>query len=296
MKRNFIINIAILLLINVLLAENIYSTQEKIEFTKEEKQLIKELQKKGGIRAVTRKNDLIGDKENKNTLESFNYRVLKEICDMLEVDLKIEYVDIESFFYKEGRDVKKVISGEDDGYTPDIFKRADIIMANLTVAEWRKKLIKFIEIAPNRQILVTQNDTGITNLKALNGKKFVTVRYTTMENTMKEIEKKCGIKVEYIYTDKLIEMEKMVEEGKADLTIDDAISAVMYIKSSKKLKINFPVSGMEYIGWGVSKESGEFSALISKCLKIIEKKGKLSKEWVRFYGIGMSEYKKMIEY
>ena len=169
-------------------------------------------------------------------------------------------------------------------------------MANLTVTEWRKKLIRFIEIAPNRQILVTKKEININSLKELNGKKFVTVRYTTMENSMKEIEKKCGIKVEYIYTDKLIEMEKMVEEGKADFTIDDAISAVMYIKSSEKIKINFPVSGMEYIGWGVSKKNREFASIFSKCIKKLEKNGKISKEWARFYGIGMSEYKKMIEY
>jgi len=298
MKRDFIITVVFILFLTLLPYKESSGApkSEKISFTKEEESAISVLKKREFIVAATRKNDLIGENEKKNTLESFNYRVLKEVADILGVDLKIEYVEMESFFAKEGHDIKKVISGEDSGYTPDIFKRADIIIGNLTVTEWRKKLIEFIEITPNRQILVVKKEMKIGGIKELNGKKFVTVKYTTMENTMKELEKKYNISVEYIYTDKLIEMEKYVEEGEADFTIDDAISAVMYIKMSDELKIMFPVSSIEYIGWGVSRENKELASVISKCIKKLEQKGKLGKEWVKFYGIGISEYNKMIEY
>jgi hypothetical protein len=49
MKKMFLINMAIIFIVNIFLFEKLYCAHENIEFNKEEKQFIKELQKKKGV-------------------------------------------------------------------------------------------------------------------------------------------------------------------------------------------------------------------------------------------------------
>lgn len=77
--------------------------------------------------------------------KNINYQLAVEFAKYLNVELVIVDMDWEDFFMKDGK-VPEIETDPLISYTPDIFKKVDIICSTFTVLDWRKKLFDLLKL------------------------------------------------------------------------------------------------------------------------------------------------------
>ncbi|HON56516.1 MAG TPA: hypothetical protein PLJ38_05805 [bacterium] len=94
-------------------------------------------------------------------IAGFNYDLIKKFADYLEVELEIVFIDNFSKYFS--KDIGGNIVDKNDIYIPYIFENneIDIAVDFITKNEWRDRLLDFVKIIDNRQILYTNSKKKI---------------------------------------------------------------------------------------------------------------------------------------
>jgi len=148
--------------------------------------------------------------------------------------------------------------------------RGDIIVANITVNEQRKKKMAFSQAVDHAHqvVLVRKTDEKTHITKDLAGKKLFLNSATSFWATGKDFKKRYPsidlIKQESDQFDE--QVLDSIAEGKYDATIRDSNIAEMYLKYRDDLRIAFKASKEQPLAWGLRLGSPKLKASIDQYL------------------------------
>jgi len=151
---------------------------EGIEWTVEEKAFIRELNKKGHIDIASKIHSAVYMPQSDGTITGFHYSVLNEFAELVNVEIEVELVDWNAYFYKEGEDLEKVQNDPDYFYVPTLIEDVDLYIDGLTSLPWREKMFDIIKFVPSKQLVVLEKENAPIQLKDLNDKTCSVVKDT----------------------------------------------------------------------------------------------------------------------
>ncbi len=135
----------------------------------------------------------------------------------------------------------------------------DLIAANLTITESRKKQIDFtVPLAHVREQLVYRaSDPPINSIEEISGRTIAVRKSTSFWQTLvtlKELYPVFNIEAlpESYSNEKIMEL---LVAGKIDLTVEDSNTIATYQSYKDDVRVAFDISGERPIGWGVRKDN-----------------------------------------
>jgi membrane-bound lytic murein transglycosylase MltF len=251
---------------------------------------IKALHKKGSLKIATRISPPVYQRHKDDSVTGFHYNVLKAFTDLTNINIEIEVVTWEPYFFQEGQDLRKAQNDPNYSYTPTLIGNVDIYLDTITALPWREKMFDIIKFIPSRQMLISRKNNIPNNLSDLANKHVAIVKHTSMESNIEQLLKNHNIHIIYKYADNLDDMDKMVSEGEADFTVYDSDQAFSALKKRDNLTIVWPISDIQMMGWGINKNNQLLKGILEKYLKHAQETGLLDKYWKIYYGVTFVEY------
>jgi len=148
--------------------------------------------------------------------------------------------------------------------------RGDIIVANITVTEQRKKKMAFSQAVDHayQVVLVRKEDKKIHITKDLAGKKLILNKATSFWATGEDFKKRYPsidlVKQESgLFDGQVLDL---ITEGKYDATIRDSNIAEMYLNYRDDLRIGFKASKEQPLAWGLRLGSKKLKASVDQFL------------------------------
>jgi membrane-bound lytic murein transglycosylase MltF len=259
-------------------------------WTSDEITFIKALHKKGSFKIATRISTPIYRLHIDDSVTGFHYNVLKAFTDLTKINIEIEVVTWEHYFYRKGKDLRKAQNNPSYAYIPSLIENVDIYLDTITALPWREKMFDIIKYIPSRQMIISRKNNIPNNVSDLHNKYFAIVKHTSMERNIEQLVKNNDIQINYKYADNLDDMDKMVSEGKVDFTVYDSDQAFSALKTFDNLTIVWPISDIQMMGWGINKNNQLLKGILEKYLKYAQESGILDKFWQRSYGVTFVEY------
>jgi len=256
----------------------------------EELAYIKQLNHKGSLKVATKISSAIYQPHKDGSVTGFHYSVLKEFADLAKIELDIELVSWNDYFYKEGEDIEKVKVDPNYSYVPTLIERVDLYLDGITRLAWREKMFDIVKFVPTRQMIVSRFDNKPTQASALNNKTCAMVKNSSMEENLKKIKRQNQIDFSCLYTEDFNAMDKMVSEGQADFTVFDSDRAFSAVATYKNLTIAWPISEPQIMGWAINKKNRLLKGILDKYIKYAHESAILDKYWKRSYGVTFVEY------
>jgi len=265
-----------------------------VNWSSEEAAYIKALNRKGSIKIATKINSTIYLPQKDGSISGFHYKVLKEFAALTKINIDVQLVTWNDYFYKKGEDLEKVKTDPNYSYVPTLIENVDLYLDGITVLPWREKLFDIVRFVPSREMLISRTDNLPKQISDLNNKICVMVRNTSMELTLEKIKKANHIDFTYINPDNFDAMDLMVSEGKADFTVYDSDRAFVALEKYKNLTIAWPVGKLEIMGWAINKKNKVFKGILDKYIKYAQENAILDKYWKQAYGVTFVEYLKVL--
>ena len=150
--------------------------------------------------------------------------------------------------------------------------RGDIIAANLTVTDSRRKKIRFSVplTSVRQQVLVAQSQNSIQAEEDLAGKR-VMVDWGSSFWERLQVLRKAYPDIELIERPAGMSDEEELDEvasGRIDAVVRDSNVASMYLAYRDDLKVAFELPGMDDIAWGVRPGSRQLQAALNQFLHL----------------------------
>ena len=150
--------------------------------------------------------------------------------------------------------------------------RGDIIAANLTVTEPRRKLIDFsVPLTTVRQqVLVAASQDAITRAAHLIGKRVMVHPDSSFWERLERLKRQHpGIEL-VARPDDMSDEEELdaVASGRVDASIRDSNIASMYLAYRDDLKVAFELPGTDDIAWGIRAESPQLREALNQFLHL----------------------------
>ena len=188
-------------------------------------------------------------------LQTINYPLAYEFARFLDLDVVEVIINWDEVFSHNGVRPPDLETNPDYHYTPDVFKKADIVCSTFSILPWRKKLFDFAETLKSAELLVIRKDVPMPHgLEKLKGMKIALMDGTSFVTHLEAINKKIGGGIDMIRTSDMQESEQMVLRGDADGVILDADEALSFRKQHPdELVIVFPISKITNSAWAVEK-------------------------------------------
>lgn len=199
----------------------------------------------------------------------FEYDLVKKFAEFLGVKLEVIIPEWDKMF-------QALNSG-----------KGDMIAAGLTISKEREKVADFSNgyLTVEQEIIIHRNNKSINNIKDLNGKKIHIRPHTSYEKRLKEL-KRNGLNIDIIFhkntpTEELI---RMVAKKKIEITVADSNIAKLNWRYYPDIKIAFPISKPQQLGWAVRKNSDKLLKKINEFFKRIKENGIFRQIYERYYG------------
>ncbi len=188
-------------------------------------------------------------------INTINYPLAYEFAKYLKLDLVEVIIDWDELFSHNGVRPGDLETNPDYHYTPDVFKKADIVCSTISILEWRKKLFDFAETLKSAELLVMRKDAAIPgDLDGLKNMKIALMDGTSFVTHLSAINEKIGGGIRMIKTATTDDSKSLLLQGKADGVILDADDALLFRKNHPdEVKIVFPISKISNSAWAVPK-------------------------------------------
>ncbi len=218
-------------------------------------------------------------------LQTINYPLAYEFARFLDLDVEEVIINWDEVFSHNGVRPPDLETNPDYHYTPDVFKKADIVCSTFSILEWRKKLFDFAETLQSAELLVIRKDVPMPRgLEKLKGMKIALMDGTSFVTHLEAINKKIGGGINMILTNDMQESEQMVLGGEADGVILDADEALSFRKQHPDdLIIVFPISKITNSAWAVEK-GNPLKGEVENFFKTITNNGVLDKIFYEKFG------------
>lgn len=230
------------------------------------------IQTKGKLRVGTREDNVPFGVKNVATskFEGFDVDIAREIAkaifgDESDIDKFIEYVPVVS--------ATRVPTLNEN--------KADFVIATFTINEDRKKQIDFSDVYFNtgQKILVKKDNTTITKVTDLNGKRVCSAKGSTSEVNIRKEAPQATLELQDTYPPCLI----LLQQGRVDAVSTDETILFGLVKQDPNTKIVGPYFSAEPYGIGVKKSANNdrngFVDLLNRTLVAMIQDGR----WARFY-------------
>ena len=204
----------------------------------------------------------------RNNPMGFEYELSKKFADYLGVDLKILTPGWENIFkYLEKN-------------------KGDLIAADLTITPERLKKYDFsIKLLPIQQyIIVHKNNYDIKSLQDLNGKKIHIREGTSFHEHLEQLIEN-GLDIELVLNteEPTEELLRRIALGEIDITVSDSHIALLNRRYYPDIKMAFPITEKQWLGWAVNKGNSELIKKINTFLELEKNNGELDKLYKKYY-------------
>lgn len=264
--------------------------------TAEEEEYLQTLRNNGGLTAATVPFTGAYEKTEGGGLKGFHYRMLQYLKETYEIPVRITEIEFREIFEHRGTVPAGVENDPELSYTPDIFKRADLVAFDLTPLAWRQKLMSIIPLVPTKMVLVNRRGDEIRHIGELQQKRIVVYENTSHQLYLQDLRGSLGIAFEIIPIPFNQDRFAYLIEERADYTIGDAQATFVSLPGYPNLNISLALSEAQYNGWAVSKENRVLASLLKKFFHYAEKAGYKDLAWQEGYGIPLKKYHTLIGY
>jgi membrane-bound lytic murein transglycosylase MltF len=251
---------------------------------------IEALHKKGSLKIATRISPPVYQRHKDDSITGFHYNVLKAFTDLTKINIEMEVVTWDHYFFQEGQDLRKAENDPSYSYFPILIGNVDIYLDTITALPWREKMFNIIKYIPSRQMIISRKNNIPNTLSDLDNKYFAMVKHTSMESNVEQLVRRHNIHIIYKYADSIDDMDNMVSEGEVDFAVYDSDQAYLTLKTFDNLTIVWPISDIQMMGWGINKNNLILKGILEKYLKYAQETGILDTYWKRSYGVTFVEY------
>jgi len=269
-------------------------TIKDVNWTSEEVAYIKAMNQKGSIKIATKISSAVYVPHEDGSYTGFHYSVLKEFADLSKIEIEVNIVTWNDYFYKEGGDLARVKEDPNYYYVPSLIEDVDLYLDGMTALAWREKMFDIVKYVPSRQMLISRIDSKVEQISDLNNKSCVMVSNTSMEGNLEKIKNVHNLDFNCITTNDFDLMDKMVSEGQVDFTVYDSDRAFTALNNFKNLTILWPISELQVMGWAINKENKILKGILEKYIKYAQENAILDKYWQLSYGVTFVEYLKVL--
>jgi len=162
----------------------------------------------------------------------------------------------------------------------------DFIAAGMTVTKLRQKRVSFSDsyLDVKQQIILKKDSRDIRNIADLNGRTVHVRAGTSYHERLEElIEQGVDLKVVIhndVPTEELIEK---VAKGEIEITVADSNIALLNRQYYPDIKIMFPISEEQSLGWAVREGDLKFLEIVNSFFSRIRENGQLERIYNRYY-------------
>ncbi len=188
-------------------------------------------------------------------VNTINYPLAYEFARFLNLDLVEVIIDWDELFSHDGVRPPDLETNPEYHFTPDVFRKADIVCSTISVLDWRKRLFDFAETLQSAELLVVRkNDKVPRDLDGLKGMKIALMDGTSFVTHLTAVNDKIGGGIIMLKTATTDDSKNMVLDGRADGAILDADDALLFHKEHPDMvEIVFPISKITNSAWAVEK-------------------------------------------
>ena len=206
----------------------------------------------------------------------FEYQLAKKFADFLNVELTV------------------ITPGWGKMFDTLLSGKGDLIASSLTKTERRKNRVAFSDeyLPVQQQVIVRKGFHGIKKLSDLDGKTVHIRKNTSYHERLVEL-KKSGLNINLALYEN-IPTEELLRQGqnnKIKITIADSNIFRLNRRYYPDLRIAFPISGHQSLGWAVKKYDTRLIKKINQFFDIIKKDGTFAQIYNKYYaGTDMFDY------
>jgi len=177
------------------------------------------------------------------------------------------------FARSHGLEPELIAVGKFSDLIPSLLEgKGDIIAANLTVTESRRKKIRFSVplTSVRQQVLVAQSLDSIRSKQDLAGKRIMVQRGSSFWESLESLRKKYP-DIELMERPPGMSDEEELDEvasGRIDASVRDSNIAGMYLSYRDDLKVAFELPGTDDIAWGIRPDSKQLQAALNQFLHL----------------------------
>ncbi len=223
--------------------------------------------------------------------KNINYPLAEEFAKFLNVKMVSVTIEWDESFSNGGKVPSDVETNINLKYTPDAFKKVDIICSTFSMMEWRARLFDFAKTLYSAELLLISRSSDLPkDFPTLKGKSIVYMEGTSFEGHISAINQQIGggIKLKSVKSDD--DSKKLLAEGSVYGIILDADEALNFNAQSKnKYQIAFPVSPVTNSAWAVEK-GNSLKNEVGNFIHTIETNGVLDKIFVEHFNLKYSTY------
>jgi membrane-bound lytic murein transglycosylase F len=197
-----------------------------------------------------------------------------------------EYELAKEFARELGVDLKVVVPGWIEMFDMLAGGKGDLIAAGVTILPSRQKLVDFSApyMEVHQEIIVHRNNRDIRTEEDLSGRTVQVRAGTSYQKRMSEIKEK-GVDLEIVAipdipTEELIEK---VAEGEIEVTVADSNIALLNRRYYPGIRIAFPVSEKQSLGWAVRKGNETLLEEINRFLSRAMEDGTYQRIYDHYY-------------
>ncbi len=201
-------------------------------------------------------------------LMGFEYQLAKEFADFLNVELTV------------------ITPGWEKMFDTLLRSQGDLIASSLTKTTRRKTRVAFSDeyMPVQQQVIVRKGFRGIKKLSDLDGKTVHIRKNTSYHERLVEL-KKSGLNIHLaLYEDTPTEeLLRRVQNKEITITIADSNIFRLNRRYYPDLRIAFPISEQQSLGWAVKKHDVRLMKKINQFFDIIKKDGTFPRIYNKYY-------------
>lgn len=164
--------------------------------------------------------------------------------------------------------------------------KGDFIAASLTITPSRERIVDFSDqyLSVQQHVIIHKQNRQVEQVNDLNGKTVHVRRNTSYHERLLELQKE-GLDMKLVLLDNVPteELIRRVAERQIEITVADSNVAMLNRRYYPKVRMAFPVSEEQSLGWAVRKGDSGLLREINSFLERAEKDGTLAKIYQKYY-------------
>ena len=260
----------------------------------EELKYLDQMRAENGLVVAIRKSGPVYRVDEDGMADGFHYNLVRYFSELIDMPLSLNVVNFSTYFERNGQIPQDVKNNETLYYTPDVLKDSYLISDNLTIIDWRLRLMDFIQLIPVSIVVITTDDVVVENEADLQDLRVAIETNTSYYTEVQRLNEALGLNLTIVPVESGKLAVDYILEGKADFTLKDSNAALYEAKSNERLNVSLSISQAEYIGWAVAKDNQTLKSILEKFVEYALESGELDLYWEKEYGVPIRIYSELL--
>ncbi len=251
----------------------------------EERALIQAIRDKGGlVTAVTSRASITEGGED-SAISGFNPQLFNSVAALLDIPYTVQAVPFLDILGKDGAIPPQVLTDPNFSYTPTAFQTIDLALTYLTPVPWRLKILRYIPIVPNQNVVVVRKEDSQASLEELKTFEFLLVENTSYVQQYQEFVGTNPQAPPPLYVSTDADVLAALSAGQGRATLVDGVEFFPHFQRYPDLVAVHGVSALHYVGWVTTRENQELAALMSKAVSHLFATGEFHRIFRQYFGM-----------